>query len=112
MASAALFSSSSSTPSSLSSPSCYCFHPNSTTSPHFSSRRNPSPITLLCFHRNRALSSKLNHVKFKLNCVTERATDSDTQLESPPPSASPPPPPPSAACWCRLSSFGVRLWWP
>ncbi|XP_028100371.1 WAT1-related protein At3g02690, chloroplastic [Camellia sinensis] len=97
MASAALFSSSSSTPSSLSSPSCYCFHPNSTTSPHFSSRRNPSPITLLCFHRNRALSSKLNHVKFKLNCVTERATDSDTQLESPPPSASPPPPPPSAA---------------
>ncbi|CAL5365929.1 unnamed protein product [Camellia sinensis] len=97
MASAALFSSSSSTTSSLSSPSCYCFHPNSTTSPHFSSRRNPSPITLLCFHRNRALSSKLNHVKFKLNCVTERATDSDTQLESPPPSASPPPPPPSAA---------------
>ncbi|CAL5368947.1 unnamed protein product [Camellia sinensis] len=97
MASAALFSSSSSTTSSLSSPSCYCFHPNSTTSPHFSSRRNPSPITLLCFHRNRALSSKLNHVKFKLNCVTERATDSDTQLESPPPSASPPPPPPPSA---------------
>ncbi|KAL7231123.1 hypothetical protein ACSBR2_009399 [Camellia fascicularis] len=97
MASATLFSSSSSTTCSLSSPSCYCFHPNSTTSPHFSSRRNPSSITLLCFHRNRALSSKLNHVKFKLNCVTERATDSDTQLESPPPSASPPPPPPSAA---------------
>ncbi|KAI8032171.1 WAT1-related protein [Camellia lanceoleosa] len=96
MASAALFSSSSTT-STLSSPSCYCFHPNSTTSPHFSSRRNPSPITLLCFHRNRALSSKLNHVKFKLNCVTERATDSDTQLESPPPSASPPPPPPPSA---------------
>ncbi|KAF5960735.1 hypothetical protein HYC85_001944 [Camellia sinensis] len=49
------------------------------------------------FSNGSALSSKLNHVKFKLNCVTERATDSDTQLESPPPSASPPPPPPSAA---------------